>query len=290
MCQLHKSHLAEGVSMGTQVHVLAIGLMAGLVSVAQASPISPAQGVPTQLLQPISQWESIPSDVRCSVERSYGDSAKPTVLGVHESISAESFELIVAGIGKGAPILQELAGGINLRGDSIKRWSLHFVNSKGGSIDKFGLTSPEMSKVASAEVISFHADGALDQSFALTGLADALRQLDQCTARLRQEWRVDEPDSEVGIKGPRDDIRTPFARAAPAWSQLHMRPGIVQFIVLVDETGKIADCDVKETAGAPLLEELGCELIKGETKAVPARDRSGKGVKDSFPTPPVMLR
>jgi hypothetical protein len=289
MCQLRKGPAGEEtVSMRILFGVLANGLIGGLVSVAQANPISPIHQALIEPLQPISKWEVIPSDTRCNVERSYGDSARPMFLAVHESISGKSFELIVTGAAKGPPRLEELQGGFDVGGDPIKRWSLHFVNDKGTSIGRFGLSPTEMSKVAEAHVVSFQAEGASNQSFALTELPDALRQLDECTARLRHDWRVDQPDSEAGIKGPRDDLRTPFATVAPNWRQREIRSGTVQFIVLVDETGKIADCDVQESADAPLLEEFGCALIR-ETIAQPAHDRSGKGVRDSFRSPPVIV-
>ena len=268
------------------VGVLASGLIAGLISVAQANAISPSVEGQTRPLQPLGHWEMIPSDTRCTIVRAYGDSAKPAFLDIHESISAKSFELIVTGAARMTPIVRELPGRIKVGGDQINRWGLHFVNDKGTDFDKFGLTFPEMSKVAGTDVISFQVDGEPNQSFALTGLADALRQLDQCTARLQHEWRVDEPDAPAGIRGVRDDVRTPFA----TWAHVQMRSGTVQFVVLVDETGKIAGCDVQVASGAPLLEELGCELIRSESKAVPAHDQTGKTVKDSFRTPPIIVR
>ena len=288
MCKFGDSRVVgEASSMRSFFGVLAMGLTAGLVSFVQANPVSAAETGP---LQPIGQWEIIPSDTECSVQRSYGGSATSTFLGIHESISAKSFELIVTGAGKGPPILRELPGSIlRPHGNPIDRWGLHLVNTNGTRIDTFGLTSSEMSKVAAADRVTIRMNGGGIGDFALIGLADALRQLDECTVRLRHEWRVGEPDSAAGIKGPRGDVRTLFENKAMAWMRLGIRSGRVQFVVLVDETGKVAGCDVEEPSGAPFLEELGCDLVRREVRAEPARDRTGKAVKDSFSTPPVML-
>lgn len=256
---------------------LALGLAAALVSGSQA-----------QSLQPLGQWVIIPSETQCTVERSYGDPANRTIIGLHESISAESFAITITGTATGPSTVEELPARINFAGDSIKRWSLHSVDQSGTSAEKFGLSLDEMSKVAATGVVSFQVEGKPNLSFVLGDLTDPLHRLGECTTKLRRAWRVNEPDAEAGIIGPRDDLRTPFANVAPIWSQRRIRAGNVRFIVLVDETGKIAGCHVQQASGAPLLEELGCQLIR-QTIAHPARDRTDMPIKDSFHTPPIMV-
>jgi hypothetical protein len=266
----------------------AVGLIFGFPLLPQANAIAAEQ---TQLLQPLSQWELVPSDTECRVERSYGDSAKPVFLGIQESPSRKSFRLIVSATSKENPVLDEMPGWISSSGAPIERWALHSVNSAGSRIDTFGLTAPEMTKLAVGSIVSLRVNGAGDGDFVLTGLPGALNELSQCVTRQRLEWRGDEPDTPAtGIKGPRANVRAPFINATPAWVRLRLHPGAVQFIALVDETGKIAGCDVYETAGAPMMEELGCELLQKDVVAEPARDRAGKGIKDSFVTPKIIVK
>lgn len=274
--------------MRVSVQMVAGGLIAAIAMGATASPLSLPNERPTAPLQPLGEWSSQPSATRCTIERSYGDRVDPISLAVHESLSGKFFEINIERSSNEHRQLEELPAAIYAGGAQIERWSLHSVSNGGTNTLSFGLTPPEMSRVSTAGTVSFRVNGKPDQSFTLSGLDDALRQLDQCTAQLRQIWRVDVPDGPVGIRGPRYDVRTAVARAAPSWRQLHIRPGNVRFIVLIDENGQVADCDVQESSGAPLLEELGCQLLR-ETVAVPARDRTGNAVRDSFRTPPIIF-
>ena len=263
--------------------MFAAGMACGFVTFAQASTMSPGAGVPeAQLLQPLSQWEVIPSDTQCKVERSYGQSATPTSVGFRESISADSFELIVTGIGDESAVPEELDGSLNASDISIRRWSLHKTN-----VYKFRLTSSEMSQVAAASQVTVQVHGAPQQSFAVAGLDDFLRQLQQCTAALRYKWHMGR--AYAGEMGARGDVRSIVQAAIPAWTRTHMRSGAVQFILLVDESGKVVDCDVHGGPGAPLLEELGCELLRREATFQPARDARGAAMKDNYLTPFVVV-
>ena len=62
----------------------------------------------------------------------------------------------------------------------------------------------------------------------------------------------------------------------------------MQFLVLVDQTGSVAGCDVATTSGNPLLDGMGCQVIRKRARFMPALDLNGKPVRDSILSPPVM--
>lgn len=269
--------------MRLRIWLVGIVLATGLATtVAMASPMLLASGE----LSPLSEWKRVPSATRCTFERAYGDASNPTSLGVHQSISGRSFQIDLVISANGPRDVEELPAVINVAGARIERWSLLSVSDQGTQLS-LKLTPQEMSKIITAKTAKLRVDGRIDQSFNLDGINEASRQLAECIGQLRQTWRVGLSDAPEGIRGPRDDLRTPFAAEAQRWAQLRIRPGTVRFVVLVDEGGRVADCDVQEPSDAPMLEKLGCELING-TKAEPARDQTGKAVKDSFGTPPIV--
>ena len=268
--------------MHPRVLLVGVGLTTGLAGTV-ASSMSPTNAS----LSPLSEWKRVPSATRCTSERTYGDASDLISLSVRQSVSGKSFQIDLVEPAKRSPHMEEVPATISSSGARIERWSLLSVSDQGMQTLSVRLTALEMSKVTKAKTAELRVDGMINHSFSLDGLDTTLRQLAECTGRLQQTWRVGVSDAPEGIKGPRDDLRTPFAAAAQLWAQHRIRPGTVRFIVLVDEAGQVADCDVQEMSDAPMLEKLGCQLIN-ETRAEPARDRNGNGVKDSFGTPPIV--
>jgi protein TonB len=62
----------------------------------------------------------------------------------------------------------------------------------------------------------------------------------------------------------------------------------VRFLVLVNETGGVAGCDVVLSSGNPLLDAMGCQVIRKRARFTPALDASGKPARDSVITPEVI--
>ena len=62
----------------------------------------------------------------------------------------------------------------------------------------------------------------------------------------------------------------------------------MQFLVLVDQAGSVAGCDVVLLSGNPLLEGMGCQVIRKWARFTPALDLNGKAVRYSILTPPVI--
>lgn len=101
------------VGVAAFLSTLTTVMLAGFVTASQVSALSPATQVPrAQTLQPLGEWEVVPSETECEVRRPYGQADAPIVLGIRESISRGFFELIVTGTGTGLPAVDELDGSI----------------------------------------------------------------------------------------------------------------------------------------------------------------------------------
>lgn len=264
------------------------GLLAGLIGASQVSAIPPSAQVPdAQILRPVDQWNLVPSDTQCEVARQYGQSDDPIILKIHESISRGFFELMVVGTTTGPAVAEELQGSIDFAGTPISRWALHSTGDHQANMYTFGLTPSEISKIAVAPSVGVKVAGAPDRTFALNGSGDALTKLNGCTEQLRKEWHVGR--GYAGERASHGNPRPVLEAAVPAWTKMHMQPGKVQFVLLVDETGNVRGCDIQGTPGAPLLNELGCDLLRKDVTFEPARDRNGNAMKDNWWTPAVMV-
>jgi hypothetical protein len=237
-------------------------------------------------LQPVAPWRLIPNNAECRVERVYAKAEGSTVLGVIESPSRQSYRLVIATNDKGSPGFKEYGGLIETAAGTLKRWSLHYtLKASGSDVFVFGLTAAEMSQAASGESLGVSVAASFNETFGQTGLANALRDLDSCVMKLRSEWHVDGQGYEAGTKPARGDVRRLFQDVRAQG----MRSGKVQFTLLIDESGKIAGCDVERTAGALLMEFQGCRLLQDKAAFDPARDPRGQAIKDFYRTPFIVV-
>lgn len=55
--------------------------------------------------------------------------------------------------------------------------------------------------------------------------------------------------------------------------------GLVEFALLIDETGKVADCTLIKTSGVAALDAQSCAVIKRRGAFLPALGLDGKPVK-----------
>jgi protein TonB len=64
--------------------------------------------------------------------------------------------------------------------------------------------------------------------------------------------------------------------------------GKVQFLLLIDEQGKVASCDVMSPSGIPALDAMGCQVIRQRAKFRPALGGDGTPIRSAVVTPPVI--
>lgn len=66
--------------------------------------------------------------------------------------------------------------------------------------------------------------------------------------------------------------------------------GDAQFLLLIDENGKVAGCHVLIASGVPALDAMGCSVIRNRARFKPAVDSAGKPTRSTVVTPKVSWR
>lgn len=242
-------------------------------------------------LTPIKPWNVHYEPASCSAQRQYGDPANPIYLALVPSAWGDTFELLIAANGVGPGSAEELKGSVDFGQGPIKAWLLHYgKHNPPLNFYKFRISKTQMAQAKSARTVTFHLEDHPDFSFTLDVIPQLLTKLDECTTDLQHFWNMAPADKNVAAP-PIGDVRTAFrASDYPEEAMSHDQEGQAQFLLLVDENGKVAACDVLHPSGIPALDGMGCQVILERAKFKPAIGRDGKPVRSSFVTPPVVWR
>jgi hypothetical protein len=245
-----------------------------------------------EILQPIRNWNIDYRDDQCLASRAYGKPEKPITLGLRPAPNGETYELLVelphAGPGRTA----ELKGSVDFGNGPIQAWLLSYATSDGKSnLYQFRISAADMAQANAASTVTVKASGSPALTFALSSMPVLLKGLQSCTADLEAYWNEKgETDGRIA-QAAKGDVRSVFsADDYPDVAVNLEQQGSTQFLLLIDEKGAVAGCHVLKPSGVPVLDAMGCQIIKKRTKLSPARDAQGKAVRSTMTTPPIVWR
>jgi TonB family protein len=138
--------------------------------------------------------------------------------------------------------------------------------------------------VIGAKTIAFRTGNRLDENFELRSFPPLLKILDECASDLRQTWNVTEENgSNPRIKTAASGFQGVFRSSDyPDVSMQGDEQGALKIAVLVDESGKVADCSVIKTSGTAALDVQSCALILERAHFSPAVGTNGQPTKSGF--------
>jgi TonB family protein len=241
-------------------------------------------------LTPTGKWLVDYRNDQCLASRAYGSAQSPISLGIRPAINGETYLLIVARKHSGPQPSQELQGSVNFGKGPIKSWLLEYESKPAGAdLYQFRISAAEMGQAKTAAEIKLTAPNAPDIDLKLELMPELLKALEDCTANLKQYWNSDgEKDGRIA-KAPKGDLRRLFSSDDyPEEAFVRAQGGRSQLILLVDEAGKVAGCDVLSPSGIPALDIMGCQVIRNRARFTPALDATGKPVRSTVVTPPII--
>jgi TonB family protein len=235
------------------------------------------------------EWDLDYGETECTASRPYGNPADPVTLAIRQSPNGENYEILVARKYRVSEPATEEQGSVDFGIGNIKAWAL-FYQTVGKTLDvhQLRISATEMAQARSAKSMALHISGSSDFIFELALMPQLLDGLQACTADLKQYWNMDAEKSGEIAKGPRGDVRGVFsADDYPAEAMSRGQEGKGSYLLLVDEKGKVAGCQVLAPTGVPILDAMACVVIEKRAKFVPARDKNGKPVRSTVVTPPI---
>jgi TonB family protein len=263
-------------------------LLCGLLLVSASVSV----GAP-EPLKPLKSWDLDYGETQCIAYRSYGDAAKPITLAVRPSPNGATYEILVGVLGPAPDSAEELLGTVDFSHGPIKAWLLHYrPTTTKLNIYQFRISAEDMSQARSAHMVRLHVQNLADFEFELALMPQLLDGLDGCVADLKRYWNMDgEKDGRIA-KPAKGDVRRVFASPDdyPAEALRRGQEGDAQYLLLVDQNGKVAGCHVLLPSGVPILDAMGCVVIQNRAKFTPAFDAKGKPVRSTVVTPKIRWR
>jgi TonB family protein len=253
------------------------------------SQLAAAAASPERPLQPLHPWNINYGDTQCTAARDFGDVSNPIVLGIVPAPDGQSYELLVSRPRSGPDFATEMPGTVDFGRGPVKAWLLYYgVKGSSSSIYQYRISVAEMNQGRSAAAVKLDASGGQDFEFSLSSMPALLDGLQRCSADLHSYWNMD--GEKVGsIATPaKGDVRRVFsADDYPGEALQNGQEGQAQYTLLIDEKGNVAACHVLKPSGVPILDAMGCQVIRQRAKFKPALDRNGKAMRSTVVTPPV---
>jgi len=250
----------------------------------QARPASAADP-----LQPLGKWNVSNGDTLCIASRSYGSPRGPVSLSIVPSPNGETYEFLVGSRYSAAERAMEEQGSVDFGSGPISAWALFYQTANRSSdVHDFRIPAPEMARAESAPTVTLRISDSSDFTFALDSMPQVLSQLRACTTELERHWNLGGERNGMFSKQAKADLRSVFSpEDYPLQALRKGQGGTGQYLLLVDEHGKVDGCQVLQATGAPVLDVTACVVIENKAKFAPALDKSGNPVRSTVITPPI---
>lgn len=247
-------------------------------------------------LQPTTSWDVDYGETQCAAARSFGSAPDPITFAIVPSISGQIYRLIVNEQRQGPIYAEESRASVRLGEAQFKTWALHF-GKKGvrSSNYEFHLPAADMQKIRSATTISLNSDDGHAYEFALSEMPALMDALGKCTEDLQQYWnygdsQVRSDKSSTLKKTSKGELRVLFRPDDyPSEALRRSQDGTAQYQLLIDEKGAVAGCDLIVESGVPVIDAMGCQVLKERAKFTPASGQ-GKAARSVLTTPPIVWR
>jgi TonB family protein len=250
-----------------------------------------AAGGKAKALEPIQNWVLDYREDQCLASRDYGSAADPVTLGIRPAPNGQTYELMAARRGSGPEFATEKKGSVDFGNGPINAWLLNY----GGALTKadvmqFRISALEMRQALTAKTVTLRESGRPQLSFTLAAMPALLKGMQECTADLQQHWNMGEREKVIATQA-RGDLRGLFDPGDyPAEALQRHQEGSVRFLLLVNEAGRVSGCHVLQPSGVPVLDAMGCQVLRKRATFTPARDAAGKAVRTAVTTPLIVWR
>ncbi len=236
---------------------------------------------------PTSKWVVDFDDSQCVASRNYGSDGEPLGLALKAPPVGEVMQVVVVRRGKGGRYADQLNAKISIDGgQSISTSMIAMMTGQDNQRSyRVNLPLEQFSAVRHAKTLSIQGGREFRETFAISQMAALLKVMDECVADLRKVWNV------TAVGAPSRTLREPargtlegliYAKDYPGIAIDDLAEGSVAFLVLIDETGKVADCTVTQTSGVAALDAQSCAIVKQRARFTPAIGLDGRPAKDSY--------
>lgn len=263
-------------------------LMKAKLCLALGALTLPLQPVSAEPRAPTGKWIVHFDQNQCVAERSYGTKEKPLALIFKAPLTGEVIQLGMIREGSSTKYAEQLQGRLAFGGAAESKVSvLSFGPPKTGKrVYTINMARSEIANWASSGTLRFNALG-LNEELAVSGLTSLMSVMADCVTGLQKHWNY-APDVPLSpqLKSRAEGNPAKFFRSSdyPDIALKRDSAGRVGVVVLIDESGKVADCTLVESSGIAALDGQSCGVIKDRARFKPAVGIDGKPARDVLVT------
>jgi hypothetical protein len=231
------------------------------------------------------KWVLDFAEHQCLATRDYGTPADPLVLALKPSPVGTLMQVAVVTHAKLSSTAKGVPVAIRIDGGPVLQSKVLAFNAKAGGLRPVRINLPPatFAPMRQATSVAFDAPGELEESFVLTQMPALMAQMDTCLTDLRHYWNIDDPTRLKQRARAKTDLASYISdRDYPKSSVHEEEAGTVEFVLLIDETGKLADCTLTATSNVPLLDSQSCAIFMSRAKFSPAIGQDGKPARDAI--------
>jgi hypothetical protein len=231
-----------------------------------------------------SGWTVDAGGRQCAATRNYGSADKPLLLALKPAALGNVMQITLLRRGQGSEGAVEASAVVQIDGNPPIPSNLLAFNgaTDGRRLFRINLPSESLAPLWQATGLSIKSSGEIDESFALDGMPALMDRLDRCLADLRRAWNIEASAKaalQARVKGNLSQIFSD--KDYPRLALQRGEAGIVAFGLLIDETGKVADCMLLATSNVPVLDAQSCAIVVERARFTPAVGADGKPARDA---------
>lgn len=233
---------------------------------------------------PSGKWVAEFEDTMCVLSRPYGAGAEGLHLGFRPLPFDDDIEIVLV---LNSPGDDRLVRGRKAMvtllpsGQAAEAKYITSTVTDGKRIVRLIVPREKISDVGSAASIRLSLDQRTLAHAALTNTAAAMRTIDACDDDLVRSWGFD-PVALRSLSRLAEPIEPPQTWVSnddyPPKALAEEQQGVVRMRWKVGVDGRVHDCVIVQSSGAPILDAASCMLITKRARYRPALDAAGKPV------------
>ena len=235
---------------------------------------------------PTNKWTVDFGERQCLASRNYGSAASPLFLALKAPAVGDVVAVMIVRPGQDTRFAQQGDALIGLDGKRILNKSALLVTSQETKqrVMRMILSAEEFDEFARANAADFKIRGEVDEKLALSQMPGMAKTLRNCIAALRTHWNIGAPDGPPLLRqGAMGNLQGIFSSDDfPNIAMNKDQGGTVRVSLLIDESGKVADCTVVESSGAASLDSQSCYVITKRAQFKPALGLDGRAARSSL--------
>ena len=257
-----------------------------VVIVAQSLALILPTPVSAATRQPNEKWVVNYDNAQCVASRSYGTAEKPLILIFKPSPVGDVMQLSVLRKGASGGGLADETGG-DIRVDQERPISVSILSygmKRGIVSSRINLMGNQFAAIRRASKIAIR-NAQINETLALSQIPELMKSIDACVADLQIYWNI-AADAQAKLTSRAHSLTSLVgvfdSNDYPSVALQKQEDGTVEIVLLIDETGGIAECVVTQTSSVAALDAQVCSIIAKRAKFSPAIGADQKPAKDSF--------